>query len=202
MDAIDDLLNSIDALLGPGGCPWDQKQTLSSVKHDMLEETAELIDAIQEENGAMIQEELGDLLFLVLFFSRLSEKEKYGTLHQIAKGINEKLIRRHPHVFKERKELSSDQVLEQWHEIKQQEKKERKSPFDKIPKSLPALSQAKEYLKIAKKHQLQIPHPSIEDSESELGKQIFEMVEKASSLGLDPELALRRWISLMRAESA
>src|SRR5665647_1517745 len=106
MDAVAPLLKILDTLLGPGGCEWDRKQTLSSIKADLLEEACEVIDAIDKSDGTDIKEELGDLLFVVLFLCRLAEKEKFSNLTGIIEGICEKLNRRHPHNFGEKQNLT------------------------------------------------------------------------------------------------
>ena len=200
MDKISSLLAILDTLLGPDGCPWDRKQTLSSIKGDLLEEACEVIDAIDQQNGDEIKEELGDLLFVVLFLCRLAEKEQFASLPEIIEGICEKLIRRHPHIFDEKKTLNDDELLKQWDQIKDEEKKIPRHPVHKIPKSLPALTRAFEVLRAIEKHRWEKPKVLIDDQELEIGQALFSLVEKANSENIDPELALRKFLVKIQSE--
>src|SRR5690348_14017837 len=131
MDEMQQLLDVVDRLIGPDGCPWDKEQTMNSLIPDLIEEVHELMDAILDQNPADVQEELGDVIFLTLLLARLAQKENYFDLSQTVAAVKNKLISRHPHVFKEKKELGVDQVLEQWDVLKAQEegKAKRKSIF-------------------------------------------------------------------------
>jgi tetrapyrrole methylase family protein/MazG family protein len=195
MDAIHSLLTLIDQLLGPNGCPWDQKQTLDSSRTYILEEAAELIDAINTKDREEIQEELGDLLFVVLFVARLAEKEQVTTLSKGAASVAEKLIRRHPHVFGDAKQLTPDEVVTQWHEIKKREKKPPSNPLDKIPKSLPSLSRAAELIKACQKQKIDYSLPKEKNHEEKIGLELFALVQKALKADVDPELALRNVVA-------
>ena len=192
MYTVQTLISLIDILLGPEGCPWDRKQTLKTIKGDLLEEACEAIDAIESEVAEDIKEELGDVLFVILFLCRLTEKEKLGSLDEILQGISEKLIRRHPHVFEAKKDLSEHELLEQWEAIKNEEKK--RHPLEKIPKALPALSKGAEILKAAHKHQWKKKEMKIADPEMQVGHEFFALIEKALDQKIDPELALRRYL--------
>lgn len=101
MREFDELIEIIDRLLGPDGCPWDKEQTLQSLRSSVLEEVCEVIEAIDLNDNAHIKEELGDLFFNTIFLCKIAEKEKRFTVTEILKELNEKLIRRHPHVFGE-----------------------------------------------------------------------------------------------------
>lgn len=195
MSDISPLLAILDTLIGPDGCPWDQKQTLQSIKGDLLEEACEVIDAIEKQDKEDIKEELGDLLFVVLFLCRLAEKENFANLKEIVSGICEKLIRRHPHIFEEKKELSDAELLKQWDAIKIKEKKVPRHPLERIPNALPALSKASETLKAFHKHEWEKPEVTVEDPEMELGRALFSLVELAHSQKMDPEFALRKYLS-------
>lgn len=195
MQEINNLVKILDTLLAPDGCPWDQKQTLVTIRMDLLEEACELIDAIESRNKEDIQEELGDVLFVVLFLLRLAEKEKIGTVKDIVSTICEKLIRRHPHIFEEKKDLTDDELLIQWDAIKKQEKKVLNHPLDRIPKALPSLSKASEILKAAEKHHWERPEMNDSDSDMALGNSIFELVERAHLQGIDPEVAFRKYLA-------
>ena len=198
MEEISKLLEVTDKLLGPEGCPWDREQTMNSIRPYVLEETCELIEAIDLEDNSHIKEELGDLFFNAIFLSRLAEKEKRFDLKDVVKGVTEKLIYRHPHVFGDKKIQTADGVIKQWDHLKSQEKDKsiRTSALDGIPKSLPALTRAKKIIKKMKKSQ----HPYISadnysgsfENEEQLGKLLFSIVSQAEKQGLDPENALRK----------
>lgn len=195
MDAFEELINVIDRLLGPEGCPWDREQTMSSIRHYLLEEASELIDAIDLEDNEHIKEELGDLFFHVLFLSRLAEKENRFHLNDVIKTLTKKLIRRHPHVFGETKVTTSDEVLHQWEQIKKKEKgnSQPKSVLDGIPKSLPALARAAKVIKKIKKTAFQkVPFFKEIEDEEELGSLLWRLVADAENKGLDAEQALRK----------
>lgn len=201
MKKFDALLETTETLLGPHGCPWDREQTMLSVRDCILEEACELIEAIDFQDKEHIQEELGDLLFVALFLCKLAEKENKCTLQDVLEGINEKLIRRHPHVFGTAEKLhSGHQVMDQWHKIKSNEKgkTQRTELFDGIPKSLPALARGHKMIKKLKKAGLSAPEGSLErqfDDEDSLGELLFKIVKEAQDKGLDSELALKKYLS-------
>jgi MazG family protein len=201
MDAIHSLLQLIDQLLGPKGCPWDQKQTLESSRTYLLEEAAEVIEAIDLKDSDLIEEELGDLLFVVLFLARLAEKEKVTNLSSAVQGVKDKLIRRHPHVFGQTKDLTPEQVLEQWHEIKKKEKEHKppQHPLDKIPRTLPALSRAAEVLKTLQKHEIKPVFAEDPQPESQIGEKLLACAAEALEKEVDPELALRKVLSQLES---
>lgn len=202
MQSIDKLLEVIDRLLGPGGCPWDQKQTLNSLREGLLEEVCEVIDAINLGDAENIREELGDLLFNALFFCRIAEKENVGTMQDIAQAVTDKLIRRHPHVFGKDQYTTEEEHLKRWEALKQEEKKTRKtsSLLDRIPKQLPALARAYEILNAQKKTGLGVDMQSGEDAEMKIGSALEEIVKTAFLQGIDPEQALRKY--LIKKETA
>lgn len=144
----------IAALRGPGGCPWDQKQTHQSLKKYLLEEAYEVLDAIDREDDDHLAEELGDVLLQVALHAQIGEDEGMFTIDDVIRGISEKMIRRHPHVFGDVTAETADEVVTNWEQIKQSEKgsiKEEKSIFDEITKGLPGLMKAVEYQKKAAK---------------------------------------------------
>lgn len=122
-------------------CPWDREQTNQSIKNNLIEEAYELLEAIEENNDEAMIEELGDVLLQVVFHSQIKKDEGAFDINDVIKHLIEKLIRRHPHVFGEEKARSAEEVLKQWHKIKQKEK-EGKSILDGIPKRMPALIRA------------------------------------------------------------
>ena len=131
-------------LRAPGGCPWDREQTLKTLKPCLLEETYELLEAMDGQDLALHVEELGDVLLQVVFQCSIREEEGLFTLDDVAEALTEKLIRRHPHVFGDVAVDSSGQVLRNWEAIKQTEKgkAENRSAIDGVPAALPALLKA------------------------------------------------------------
>ena len=187
------LLEIADRLLGPQGCAWDKEQTFFSLQPYLLEETYELIEAIDSLDSQKISEELGDCIYGLIFIAKLAESEKRFELCQTLDGICEKLIRRHPHVFGDTKVSSTEEIVQNWEQIKKQEQgmQERTHLFDGIPKNLPTLHKAQ---KMAKK--LNREEGTQKDgrnwTEEELGEEIWKLVQEAQRLHLDIEGALRR----------
>jgi len=190
-----DLIDVIEKLLSPIGCPWDREQTLMSMRSSLLEEAYEVIDAIEKGDPLEIREELGDLLFNVIFLCRLAEKEKVTNLSEVNTAINEKLIRRHPHVFGETKNLKTDEVLVQWNEIKEVEKNKKtpNSVLEQIPKGLPILLRANKMFQILKKqHHLpkSLLNQKIFEDEKSLGDFLLQVMLLADEKKLNAEVAL------------
>jgi MazG family protein len=131
-------------LRSPGGCPWDREQTLETLATYLLEECYETLEAMASGDPRALEEELGDLLFQIVFQSRVAEERGDFDLESVMRGIGDKIIRRHPHVFAEGRLETADQVLRQWEEIKGEERRRKGlgSMFDSVPKTLPALLKA------------------------------------------------------------
>jgi nucleoside triphosphate diphosphatase len=134
-------------LRAPGGCPWDREQTVESLTPYLQEETFEVVEAVGARDRGAFREELGDLLFLAAFLALVGEDEGWGSIAEVADGVVEKLVRRHPHVFGEQREIGSEGALRQWEEIKRGEggtEKEGSIPssLGKRPAGLPALTAA------------------------------------------------------------
>jgi len=144
LTGIQTLLDVMRRLRAPGGCPWDREQTLQSLKPCLLEETYELLDAIDRNDVALHREELGDVLLQVVFQCAIREEEALFSLNDVALTLADKLIRRHPHVFGEMVVSSTNEVLNNWEAIKQTEKanKMTHSALDGVPQTLPALLKA------------------------------------------------------------
>jgi MazG family protein len=139
-------------LRAPGGCPWDAEQTHASLIPNLIEETYETVDTIQRGDHGHLQEELGDLLLQVIFHSELAEESGRFNLDDVARGISDKLVRRHPHVFATSNAADSEAVLTQWDEIKRAEKGHEDQPYlHGIGKGLPALLRAAKLQKKASK---------------------------------------------------
>lgn len=131
-------------LRGPGGCPWDREQNHKSILSCLLDETYEFLSAVEENDQELMKEELGDLLLQIVFHSQMAQEKGNFDLEDVARSINDKLIRRHPHVFGTTKVNTSQEVLTNWEIIKKNEKgkESRKSIVDGIEKNLPALFKA------------------------------------------------------------
>ena len=144
---IEKLIEIIKHLRSPEGCPWDREQTHISLKPMMVEESAELLDAIDNKDVPNIREELGDLLMHIVFHSLIAEENGEFNFDDIAKEVSEKMLRRHPHIFGDKTKLdTADEVVLLWQEIKAQEKKHKikRSILDGIPANLPALNRAEQ----------------------------------------------------------
>lgn len=144
--SIDRLVEIMRILRSPQGCPWDHKQTLETLREHLIEESHEVIDAINSGDRDQLREELGDLLLQVVFQAQIGREEGAFTFDDVANAITEKLIRRHPHVFGEVQVTGADEVLKNWEAIKKAEKKTEgdapRATLAGIPKSLPALHKA------------------------------------------------------------
>lgn len=139
------LLEIVARLRAPEGCPWDQKQTPQSFKHYLIEESHELIEAINDDEPDHIREELGDLLFQIIFLNNLYQEKGLFNLNEVIDGISKKMVRRHPHVFAKSDTGSEHDLRRQWQAIKDEENRGKSKPahpMTSIPKSLPALHRA------------------------------------------------------------
>lgn len=204
MEQFDSLLSVAEKLLSPEGCPWDLKQTFSSLQPYVLEEAHEVIEAVDADDDAKIVEELGDLLYTIIFYGKLAEKTGRFTTADIVSSIKEKLIRRHPHVFGEVKVDGADEVLKNWEKIKLQEKGESKpaSVLDGIPPTLPSLIRAQKIIKRMQRAGSSLaPKEDLGPiSEEELGSWMLALILRAENGSVDAESAFRR--SLARLEEA
>lgn len=204
MDEFEDLLAVIERLLAPDGCPWDREQTLQTMRALLLEETCEVIEAIDIDNNLLIEEELGDLFFNVVFLSKLAEKERRFTLKDVLRHITAKLIRRHPHIFGEANVNTSEEVLKQWEAIKQAEKgnQAHRSALEGIPKGLPSLARAQKMGKKLRDLQFFVEmkaedFPSVEDR---AGQALWELVQQLAQQGISAEEALRKRLAGLEEE--
>ncbi|MDQ1446470.1 MAG: tetrapyrrole methylase family protein / MazG family protein [Acidimicrobiaceae bacterium] len=185
-------------------CPWDREQTHASLTRHLVEETYETVEAIESGDPAHLEEELGDLLFQVFFHSVLSAEDGEFTLADVARGIHDKLVVRHPHVFGERVADTAEQVVRNWEQIKKEEKG-RSSMMEGIPSALPSLLYAHKVQRKAASVGFDWPavadvYPKVTEelaelqadpSEEELGDLLFAVVNVARHLGFDAESALR-----------
>ncbi len=204
------LVSIMEKLRGENGCPWDRKQTLDSLVSYLLEETYEVVDAIRRRDYASLKEELGDLLLQVVFQAQIAKEKGLFDIEDVIKGINEKLIRRHPHVFGDKRFKDSDEVLLNWETMKKEEKK-KASILDGVPLHLPALLRAFELQERARRvgfdwDKTEEVMRKIEEEwkefkeayskgdrdkmEEELGDLLFAIVNLARFIGVNPEIAL------------
>jgi XTP/dITP diphosphohydrolase len=191
------LRDVMDRLRSPGGCPWDAEQDHASLLKFLLEESYEFIEAVEENDRDAMQEELGDLLLQVYFHSRMAEEDKDQpfNIEDVAKGVADKLIRRHPHVFSDTVVNSSSEVLENW-EAQKAVEKGRTSAIDGVPLAQPALTLVSKLLYRASKSNYKLPItepvklPEGIDQD-QFGQLLLGLISQAVEKGLDPEAALR-----------
>jgi len=210
------LMEIMRQLRAPGGCPWDAEQSHDSLKRYLLEEAYEVIEAIDSKDHAHLKEELGDLLLQPVFHAVIAEEKGDFTMDDVLDAINEKLIRRHPHVFGGERIENSQAQVQNWEKIKQQEKGvQRKSALSGVPPGLPALMQAQKitekaarvgfdweqtdqvYAKVMEElHEFEeaMLAGDQQEMESELGDLLFAIVNLGRFLSIDPEEALRKTI--------
>ena len=132
----------VEFLRSENGCPWDRDQTIDSLKPHLLEEMHETVEAIEDGDTDSIREELGDVLFLILFSARIAEEEGKFSIEDVLGDCYDKMKSRHPHIFEDREDMEAGQVLDRWEQAKKKEKKEGESVLSGIPRSLPALIKA------------------------------------------------------------
>ncbi len=217
------LVEIMARLRAPGGCPWDREQNFDTIKPYLLEETYEVLDAIDARDWDGLAEELGDLLLQSVFFAQMASEAGHFDISDSLDAINRKLIRRHPHVFADGDARTSDDVKRRWDEIKAAEKPDAKGLLDRVPRSLPALVEAQQIASRAagagfdwknagqvfdklqeELNELQAvradgPQTAIEE---ELGDVLFVIVNIARFLKVDPEQALRRTNAKFRSRFA
>jgi len=208
------LLDIMKTLRAPGGCPWDREQTIETLKPYLLEETYETLEAM-EVGGDALKGELGDLLLQIVFQSLIMEEEGHFDIEDVAKGIADKLVRRHPHVFGDTHVKDSKEVLIHWEKIKLEEKehKHRKSILDGIPTTFPPLMRAEKLQKKAAKvgfdwkevdgallkmeEEIEemreaFSNNDTENLKEEIGDVIFSLVNVARLAGIDVNEALNQ----------
>ena len=205
---LDRLVALTARLRGPGGCAWDADQSHASLVRYLVEETYELIDAIESGDRAELIEELGDVLYQVLFHADLAAHtpgEEFD-LEDVARHMSAKMVGRHPHVFGDRVAETADDVVVAWDELKAVEKPQRTSVMDGIPQGMPALALADKVIGRAQKAGV---IPASDDAaetgvpvhdEDELGGLLLAIVASARARGLDPERALRTTVRALQAE--
>jgi XTP/dITP diphosphohydrolase len=214
-DALRDAVAVMDLLRSPGGCPWDAEQTHESLARYLVEETYEVLDAIETDDPALLREELGDVLLQVLFHARLAEERTDGQafdIDDVAGDLAAKLVRRHPHVFApeppapDGAQVGADEVNTRWEALKAQEKA-RASVTDGVPMGLPALALASKLVSRAQRGGLspvldavQQAEAAAPDAQQVAGAALLAAVRAAVDAGVDPESALRATARRMHAE--
>ena len=206
MRALDQLLETVAALRDPqSGCPWDIEQTHRSLAECLVDECCELLETIDRLDMSHMEEELGDVLLQVVMHAQIAAEAGHFDFDGVCRLVNEKLIRRHPHVFEEGALLSdAEAVLSQWDRIKAAEPKRgprQQGRFKELPPRLPALMFAKAVYKQLQKQGLEeeadVPVESMVAvaaglDEAEAGRRLFELAAACRDAGIDPESALRR----------
>jgi tetrapyrrole methylase family protein / MazG family protein len=209
------IVNIIEKLRSPSGCPWDRRQTRPDVARYVLDEACEVIDAIDEESPEHLKEELGDLLFQIFFLARMAEEEGAYHIGDVMAAASEKMIRRHPHVFGDARADTVEKVRENWEEIKRRERQGQPRPhsvLERVPRSLPALDRA---FKITEKAarvgfdwnsidgvidkveeelrelETALAENDAEKTGEELGDLLFSVVNLCRHAHVDPDRALR-----------
>lgn len=223
-EKFDELVNIMARLRAPGGCPWDREQTYESLGQYLLEECYEAFDAIGEatETGdtANLREELGDVLLQVVFHSTIAGERGDFTIDEVVAGVSNKLILRHPHVFEDKKLETADDVLNNWDELKKEERrksgkieKTKDSILEDVPLAFPALIEANKLTKKAakvgfdwenaeqifdkldeetKELKSAINESNADEISEEIGDLLFVIVNLARKLGVEPENALKK----------
>jgi XTP/dITP diphosphohydrolase/tetrapyrrole methylase family protein/MazG family protein len=210
--ALDELRQTIARLRAPDGCPWDIEQTHQSLVRCLIDEVSELIDTIDREDYPHMREELGDVLIQVVFHAQIASERGQFDLDAVAREVNEKLIRRHPHVFGDHGKIdTADNVILKWEQIKAQEKKNgpaQSGLFKEQPPRLPATMYAEAVWKQIEKKSLPVGDAADTEcirtlaatlDDAELGRQLFDLCAAARIKGLDPEGALRRRTDAVKA---
>jgi len=210
---INDLLKIMELLRSPGGCPWDAEQTHESIRNSFIEETYEVIEAINKKDKVLLQEELGDVLLQVVFHAEMEKEKGSFDFSDVCDGICKKLVERHPHVFGSVNVENTDDVLRNWDDIKRKSKgqKTQGSAMEKIPREMPALMRGEKIQSKARKagfdwdeidgafealeseiRELKQAMKSGEkkEIENEMGDVLFSCVNVSRFLKVDPELAL------------
>jgi tetrapyrrole methylase family protein / MazG family protein len=218
------LVEILARLRAPGGCPWDREQTFDTIKPFLLEETYEVMAAIDARDWSELTGELGDLLLQAVFFSQMAAEQNLFRIEDALDAINQKLIRRHPHVFGEENADTADDVRRIWGEVKAAEKKQKGGDtpglLESVPRALPALVEAQQIASRAAHvgfdwdnpdQVLEKLHEELaefdaarrgamqEEMEGELGDMLFVLVNLARFVNVDPEQALRKTNAKFRA---
>jgi MazG family protein len=216
-DAFDRLVEIMDRLRDPGGCPWDREQTLHTLSGYLLEEAHEVVDAIGAGDPSKLREELGDLLIQIVFMARIAREQQWFEVDDVCDGISDKMVRRHPHVFGDREVEGTAEVIRNWEDIKHEEHEDQpsRSTLDGVPTALPGLLKAFRMTEKAaavgfdwrRPHDVMVKlYEEVSELEAELerlegsppdrvreemGDVLFVIANLARHLGVEPETALQ-----------
>ena len=212
------LVELVKLLRGPDGCPWDREQTRETLKPMLIEETYEVLDALEDGEAEELCDELGDLLFQILFHSRIAEEKEEFNIHDVCYKSYKKMVERHPHVFGSESYADSKELLKNWEDIKNEQRKaegrsvKKESLLDGIPRRLPALYEAyqisskaarigfdwdnieslrDQFLEEFEELQNALEEGNKEKIKSEVGDLLFSALNISRRLGIDPETALK-----------
>jgi len=216
MDEFDKTVEIMRKLRSEHGCPWDRKQTHQTLKSYLIEEVYELMEAIDEGDPEKMKEELGDLLFQIVFHAQLASERGEFNIRDVLEGINQKMLSRHPHVFGTEQLDTAEQVLKRWDEFKKKEGKLQESLLEGVPKAMPSLLRAKKVQERASKVGFDwselnevlekvkeefsefvesLRHDKKEEIEEELGDLFFSLVNLSRFVKVNPEDALQKTTS-------
>jgi XTP/dITP diphosphohydrolase len=206
---VEQLVQVMDQLRSPGGCPWDAEQTHESLARYLLEETYEALEAMDQGDLVSLREELGDLLLQVVFHARIAqESDPTFSLDAVAQGVVDKLVRRHPHVFTDLVVTSSEELEANWAKIKDQEKK-RESVTDGVPQAMPSLQLATQLVYRSRNSGIIAGDPNLKDSlrdligdvnQDQIAALLVATVELALEVDVESESVLRAEMMRYRAK--
>jgi len=198
---MESLLQLVEVLRGPGGCPWDAEQTHKSIRNDLIEETYEVVEAIDTEDSHLLREELGDLLFQVIFHCDMEREAGRFTVSDVVQDICDKMILRHPHVFASATAETSAQVLDAWDKIKKEEKSRLtvKDEMEAVPAMLPSLMRCQKVSGKAMKNGCEFGYES-DKTDEELVEDIFRAAVLLKMRGVNAEEKLTEKINRFISE--
>jgi tetrapyrrole methylase family protein / MazG family protein len=206
----DTLAGIIARLRGPDGCPWDKKQTHLSLREFLLQESYEVLEALDEEDAKKLCQELGDLLLQIMLHAEIAAEKGEFKLEEVLSQINAKLIRRHPHIFGDKQAKNAEDVVRNWEEIKKAERQPEASILESVPRQMPALAYSQEIQERAARTGFDWENidgvidklseevrefkqaRSQEEKTEEFGDLFFTLVNVARRMGIDPEASLRQ----------
>lgn len=197
---LDELIATLERLRAPGGCAWDREQTHASLVQYLVEESAELVEAIESGSDDDLVEELGDVLYQVLFHADIATEAGRFTLEDVAEHMTRKMVGRHPHVFGDVVAETPADVIATWEAVKAVEKADRASVLDGIPGGMPGLALADKTLGRAAKVGVTRDAAVVPATEDELGEMLLALVAGARAGGMDAERALRGALRQLRSD--
>ncbi|MBI3211296.1 MAG: MazG family protein [Simkania negevensis] len=178
MKEFDELLKISETLCGPEGCSWDKKQNFKTLRRYLLEETHEVLEAVDLERDDLIVEELGDLLYTIIFYTTLGKQKGTFTIQEVMQTVKEKLIRRHPHVFGGVTVKNEEEIIQNWEKIKKEEKEKKgeKAPKEFAAKTLGALCQGQKLLEKMRRDRINMPDMEVKSEEEKIAKELVDLL--------------------------